>query len=73
MREGDTMVNETETGTGASKNGAPIERTVFGWDPYEVWRTRIRPHQHLIEAPAADKAEAVARPLLTPTLSTLAR
>jgi hypothetical protein len=67
------MVDETEPRPGARKNGARIERTAIGWDPYEVWRTRIQPHQYLIEAPAADKAGAVARTLLPPTLSTLAR
>jgi hypothetical protein len=35
------MVNETEPGPGASKNGALIEQTAIGWDPYEVWRTSI--------------------------------
>jgi len=39
------MVDETEPGPGASKNGALVERAAIGWDPYEVWRTRIRPHQ----------------------------
>ncbi len=27
-----------------------------GWDPYEVWFTRIRPHQHSIELVAAQSA-----------------
>jgi len=65
------MVNDTEPEPGA--DGAPIERTAIGWDPYEVWRTRIRPYQRLIEAPAADEAEVVERILSPSTLSKLPR
>lgn len=48
------MVDETGPGPGASKNGALIKRDAIGWDPYEVWQARVRPHQHPIETPNAD-------------------
>ncbi len=42
------MVDEAEREPGANENGAIDRPAVTGWDPYQVWLTRIRPHQQLI-------------------------
>lgn len=53
MRKGGAMVDEAERESGANENGVINRPAVTGWDPYEVWLTRIRPHQHLIGPPTA--------------------
>ena len=49
------MVNEAEMEPGEKNTkGVLVERAAAGWDPYEVWLTRIRPRQHLIGQRSAD-------------------
>lgn len=57
------MVDETESGPAACKNRVTTERTAIGWDPYEVWLTRIRPHQHPSETSTADSRTHEGAPL----------
>lgn len=42
------MVDSAEPGAGTNKSGVTVAPAAPGWDPYEVWLTRIRPHQHLV-------------------------
>lgn len=30
---------------------APTQAAVAGWDPYEVWRTRVKPPQDRLDEP----------------------
>ncbi len=49
------MVDGAEVEPGAKNTeGVLVERAATGWDPYEVWLTRIRPRQHLIGQRSAD-------------------
>lgn len=43
------MANERESG--ANKTGVVDRPAATGWDPYEVWLTRIRPQQDLTRPP----------------------
>jgi hypothetical protein len=50
-RESNAMSNEMEL-QADENNLEPRSRTTeSGWDPYEVWLTRIRPHQRLGKSP----------------------
>jgi len=43
----------------------PNHAAATGWDPYQVWLTRIRPYQSLIEqSPAAPQRQRRATPAL---------
>lgn len=47
------MADAAEPGPGKNKSAITVEPLAPGWDPYEVWLTRIRPHQHLVGSNSA--------------------
>lgn len=50
------MAKKAELQHSANNARAFIEKSVTGWDPYEVWLTRVRPQQRWIRLERAGTA-----------------